>query len=137
MRRRAAWTTAARVEAARRLGAIGGEGWRVVAARAVVVGPDRFNRLLGATGTPSPLLAVAGAFVDRTPAWLKDWAVATFGTADKIALGVGMGLVLVVVTALVGVLGRTSRALAVGLAIGFIKSKGYKEVPDAFKKSMM
>lgn len=25
-------------------------------------------RLLGATGTPSPLLAVAGAFVDRTPA---------------------------------------------------------------------
>ncbi|WP_289017996.1 molybdopterin-dependent oxidoreductase [uncultured Ornithinimicrobium sp.] len=72
-------------------------------------------RLLGATGTPSPLLAVAGAFVDRTPAWLKDWAVATFGTADKIALGVGMGLVLVVVTALVGVLGRTSRALAFGL----------------------
>ena len=27
--------------------------------------------------------------------------------------------------------------LAVGLVFGYIKSKGYKEVPDAFKKSMM
>ena len=27
--------------------------------------------------------------------------------------------------------------LAVGLVIGFIKSKGYKEVPEAFKKKML
>ena len=27
--------------------------------------------------------------------------------------------------------------LAVGIVFGYIKSKGYKEVPDAFKKSMM
>ena len=35
-----------------------------------------------AGGTPSPVFAVGGAFIDRTPAWLKDFAIATFGTHD-------------------------------------------------------
>src|SRR5690606_2759560 len=52
-------------------------------------------RLSGGSGTPSPLLAVGGAFVDRTPTWLKNWAVETFGTADKVALGVGIGVTLI------------------------------------------
>ncbi|MGC5583332.1 molybdopterin-dependent oxidoreductase [Ornithinimicrobium sp. W1665] len=97
------------------------------------VGAGVAVRLLGATGTPSPLLAVAGAFVDRTPAWLKDWAVATFGTADKIALGVGIGLTLLVVTALVGALGRTSRALSVGLflLVGALGLGAVLSRPDA------
>jgi DMSO/TMAO reductase YedYZ molybdopterin-dependent catalytic subunit len=72
-------------------------------------------RLLERGGTPSPLLAVGGAFVDRTPAWLKDWAVATFGTADKTALAVGMTLTLLIVCAGIGWLGLRSRRLAVGL----------------------
>ncbi len=72
-------------------------------------------RLTPTTGTPSPLLAVGGAFIDLTPAWLKDWAVATFGTADKVALGVGMGLTLLVVAAVIGWLGGRSRALALTL----------------------
>ncbi|MFK5632994.1 molybdopterin-dependent oxidoreductase [Ornithinimicrobium sp. LYQ103] len=72
-------------------------------------------RFLERGGTPSPLLAVGGAFVDRTPAWLKDWAVATFGTADKTALAVGMSLTLLVVCAGIGWLGTRSRRLAVGL----------------------
>jgi hypothetical protein len=33
-----------------------------------------------AGGTPSPVFAVGGAFVDRTPPWLKDFATTTFGT---------------------------------------------------------
>jgi len=48
-----------------------------------------------AAGTPSPVFAVGGAFVDRTPPWLKDFAVATFGivgarrhTTGLVAFGV-------------------------------------------------
>src|SRR5665811_1776978 len=58
-----------------------------------------------AGGTPSPLLAVGGAFVDRTPPWLKDFAIATFGTHDKVALIVGMALFLIAVCAVIGIVG--------------------------------
>ncbi len=54
-------------------------------------------------GTASPLVAVAGAFIDRTPAWLKDVAITTFGTNDKAALAVGMAVVLTLLCALIGV----------------------------------
>ncbi|MDO5738898.1 MAG: molybdopterin-dependent oxidoreductase [Ornithinimicrobium sp.] len=70
---------------------------------------------LGSAGSPSPLLAIGGAFVDRTPAWLKDWAVSTFGTADKMALAVGMILVIATVVAVIGVLNRRRTGLAQAL----------------------
>ena len=81
-----------------------------------------WTRWLGSAGTSSPLLAVGGAFVDRTPPWLKDWAVATFGTADKLALGVGMALTLVVACALLGVLAWRRPTLGVGAfaAVGVV-----------------
>ena len=44
----------------------------------------------------SPILAVGAAFVDLTPAWLKEWAVASFGTGDKAVLFAGMAIVLAV-----------------------------------------
>lgn len=91
-----------------------------VAATAVTLGVAELIagllvRLTGGSGTPSPLLAVGGAFVDRTPAWLKDWAVTTFGTADKIALGVGMGITLLLLGAFLGRLGAHSRTLALAI----------------------
>ncbi|AKU17420.1 molybdopterin-dependent oxidoreductase [Luteipulveratus mongoliensis] len=55
-------------------------------------------------GEPSPVLAVGGAFVDRTPLWLKNFAVDTFGTNDKKALFVGMALVLLGLCCAIGVL---------------------------------
>ncbi len=58
-----------------------------------------------ATATPSPVIAVGGTFVDHTPPWLKDFAISTFGTKDKLALFVGMALVLTAVCALIGILG--------------------------------
>jgi DMSO/TMAO reductase YedYZ molybdopterin-dependent catalytic subunit len=58
-----------------------------------------------AGGTPSPVVAVGGAFVDRTPPWLKNFAVSHFGTHDKMSLFVGMAVVLTVVCALIGLLG--------------------------------
>ncbi|GAB3822548.1 molybdopterin-dependent oxidoreductase [Tessaracoccus terricola] len=95
-----------------------------IAAGAVTLGMSEvlaaaLVRTLGSEATPSPLLAVGAAFVDLTPAWLKDWAIATFGTADKIALFVGMGLVLVLLCALLGVLAGWNRVVgSVGLGIG-------------------
>lgn len=63
---------------------------------------------LGSTG-PGPVEAVAEAFIDLVPAWLKNVAVALFGTADKVALAVGMGLVLLALAALAGRLERRRR----------------------------
>ncbi len=100
-----------------------------IAAGAITLGLAEIVAVLmvrsdAAAGTPSPLLAVGGAFVDRTPSWLKDFAVATFGTNDKIALFVGMGLTLLLACAAVGVLATRNRPLGLGLyaLIGIIGS---------------
>ena len=58
-------------------------------------------------GTASPLVAVAEAFVDLTPPWLKDFAIGTFGTYDKLALVIGMVLVLTGLCALIGLVGAS------------------------------
>ena len=86
-----------------------------------------------AGGTPSPIPAVAGAFIDRTPPWLKDFAVSTFGTNDKLALTIGMVVVLVAACAGIGVLSRRRRLLAIVL-LGVVGALGMAAVisrPDA------
>ncbi|EWT00979.1 oxidoreductase [Intrasporangium oryzae NRRL B-24470] len=71
---------------------------------------------LGASGgQPAPIAAVGGAFIDRTPSWLKDAAIATFGTNDKRALLVGTVVVLAVLCAVVGMIAR--RRLTAGLVL--------------------
>jgi len=52
----------------------------------------------------SPVIVVGSLLIDFAPPWAKDAAIALFGTADKIALLVAIGLVLVVVAAAVGVI---------------------------------
>lgn len=54
----------------------------------------------------SPLVALGAAFIDFTPAWLKNFAVETFGTADKAVLFIAMGVVTAVLACLVGLLAR-------------------------------
>ena len=76
-----------------------------------------------AGGTPSPVFAVGGAFVDRTPPWLKDFAISTFGTHDKTALIVGMALFLIAVCALIGVVGARWR-MAGMVTFGFFGAIG-------------
>ena len=62
------------------------------------------------TGPSSePLVAVSDAFVDRTPPWLKNAAVSTFGTHDKLVLLTGAALVLVLLSALAGVVASRGR----------------------------
>jgi DMSO/TMAO reductase YedYZ molybdopterin-dependent catalytic subunit len=75
-----------------------------------------------AAGTPSPVLAVGGAFVDLTPAWLKDFAISTFGTHDKLALFVGMALFLTALCAAVGIVGarRHTAGLVAFVVVGAV-----------------
>ncbi|GAA4554362.1 molybdopterin-dependent oxidoreductase [Amycolatopsis samaneae] len=54
----------------------------------------------------SPYLAVGNAAIDLTPVELKDFAVRTFGTYDKLVLLSGMALVLVAVSAAAGIASR-------------------------------
>lgn len=54
--------------------------------------------------TVSPVTAVGGAVIDTVPPGVKEWVISLFGTADKVALLVGMALVIAALAALAGVL---------------------------------
>ncbi len=57
-----------------------------------------------AVPTSSPFAVVGGALIDAAPPWAKDLAIALFGTADKIALLIGIALVMGLVAAAAGIL---------------------------------
>ncbi|SKA89240.1 DMSO/TMAO reductase YedYZ, molybdopterin-dependent catalytic subunit [Agreia bicolorata] len=67
------------------------------------------------SSSSSPFFAVGQLAIDLAPAWLKESMIALFGTGDKIALFVILGLVVIVFAALAGVLER--RRPPVGVAI--------------------
>lgn len=52
---------------------------------------------------PSPLASVGGFVVDSSPAFIKDFAIAAFGTADKAALAIGTSIVALILGWQVGV----------------------------------
>ena len=60
----------------------------------------------------SPVVAVSTRAIDLTPGPVKDWAVNTFGTADKTVLVVGAILVTLGLGALIGVVARRSMRAA-------------------------
>ncbi len=60
----------------------------------------------------SPFFALGSAIIDLTPPWLKDFAIATFGTNDKVALFFSIAAVATVLSALIGLLAKRSFALA-------------------------
>nr|WP_232327938.1 molybdopterin-dependent oxidoreductase [Kibdelosporangium sp. MJ126-NF4]CEL14997.1 probable sulfite oxidase [Kibdelosporangium sp. MJ126-NF4]CTQ93409.1 probable sulfite oxidase [Kibdelosporangium sp. MJ126-NF4] len=68
-------------------------------------------------GNASPFLAVGNTAIDQTPAPVKDWAIATFGTADKAVLLSGMAVVLLGLAALAGLMSRRSPAPGTVLAV--------------------
>ncbi|WP_063765660.1 molybdopterin-dependent oxidoreductase [Herbidospora cretacea] len=57
-------------------------------------------------GDSSPVVAVGNAAVDLSPAWLKNWAIATFGENDKTVLIGGIFVVIALLAAGFGVLAR-------------------------------
>ena len=81
-----------------------------VAAAAVVLS---VAELIGAffTARATPVIALGSTFIDFTPPWLKDFAIATFGTNDKAALFVGMGLTIFLLACVLGVVAYRRWAL--------------------------
>lgn len=57
----------------------------------------------------SPVIDVGSSFIDATPRWLKDLAIDWFGTSDKVALLVGIGVVMALSAAVVGALASRRR----------------------------
>ncbi len=63
----------------------------------------------GLTNPPaSPFLAVGNQFIRITPEWLKQFAIATFGTYDKVALLGGMAVVIALAGVVAGLASRRS-----------------------------
>jgi DMSO/TMAO reductase YedYZ molybdopterin-dependent catalytic subunit len=62
----------------------------------------------------SPIVAVANAVVAASPQWLTSFAIRTFGSGDKPALLIGIGVVLVVLAAVIGAASVRRPRLAVG-----------------------
>ena len=69
----------------------------------VTLAVGHFVALLVAPGA-SPLLAVGAWVIDIVPPWVKDAAIALFGTGDKVALLIGLGLLVGVLAAAAGVI---------------------------------
>ncbi len=78
----------------------------------------------------SPVLAVGSLVIDLVPGWFKDLVIALFGTNDKIALLVGLVLLILVLAVLVGLLewrrapwGSVLLGLAATVAVGAVVSR--------------
>ncbi len=68
----------------------------------------------------SPVLDVGDRVVDRVPRWAKELAIEWFGTKDKIALLAGIGILLALYAAVLGLLAWSGRRrLALGGAATF------------------
>ena len=98
--------------------------WPAALAGVVAVGLTfGVAELLAALGTwfnilhaaASPLNSLGEAFIDLTPGWLKEFATKTFGLHDKDVLKAGMGLVILIVAAVVGLTARRDRRIALGI----------------------
>ncbi|RFU85520.1 molybdopterin oxidoreductase [Streptomyces triticagri] len=81
----------------------------------------------------SPLTAVGGAVVDRTPTPVKDWAIREFGTDDKLVLRLGLLAALGLFAAVLGALAvrrRGDASLGV-LAFGLLGAVAATGRPDS------
>jgi DMSO/TMAO reductase YedYZ molybdopterin-dependent catalytic subunit len=93
------------------------------------------------TTTRSPILDVGDRVIDLVPPWLKEAAIQLFGTNDKLALLAGIGAILVVYSAAVGIIAMRHRLLpgiigilafgAVGATAGLLAGRGLVSVLPA------
>lgn len=78
-------------------------GWAGIAAVAFGAGLGELTAALFSP-TASPTASIGSLLIDLAPPWAKDLAIALFGTLDKVALLVGIALVLALVAAGAGLL---------------------------------
>jgi DMSO/TMAO reductase YedYZ molybdopterin-dependent catalytic subunit len=96
--------------------------WSGVAAAALGVGAGELLAAL-LSPTSSPVASVGSAVINRVPGWLKDWAISVFGTSDKLALVVSVGIVLAVLAAVAG-LAESRRPPLGSIALGLLAVLG-------------
>ncbi len=53
-------------------------------------------------GTSSPVIAVGSSAIDLAPPGVKEFAISTFGSSDKTALLIGIGVILVIASVIMG-----------------------------------
>ena len=87
------------------------------AAAALALGVSEL--VAGLLGLPSLMEGLGNWVIDIVPTPIKDWAIETFGTNDKLVLLIGIAMVTVLIGALVGVLSRTRFGVAIAVFIGF------------------
>ncbi|WP_309615803.1 molybdopterin-dependent oxidoreductase [Salinibacterium sp.] len=75
----------------------------VLAAVVTLAVAEAFAAFMATPGS-SPLFAVGSAVVDLVPAWVKELVISLFGTGDKVALFVGLGLLVLVLAVVIGML---------------------------------
>ncbi|MFP1603615.1 molybdopterin-dependent oxidoreductase [Microbacterium sp. 2216-1] len=79
-----------------------------------------------AAPTASPFAVIGGALIDAAPTWAKDTVIAWFGTADKLALLIGIGVALLAVAAIAGIAESRWRGVgviafaALGVGVGVL-----------------
>ncbi|WP_309107169.1 molybdopterin-dependent oxidoreductase [Arthrobacter sp.] len=97
----------------------------IVAIGAGVAGGELVAGFLSPSLTP--MTAVGGAIIDAVPPAVKDWAIAVFGTGDKLALLTGMMVIIAALAAVAGAVERRRRFAGVWL-IGIFGVVGFLAV---------
>ncbi|GAA2096962.1 sulfite oxidase [Microlunatus panaciterrae] len=95
-------------------------GWRLAAGLAAAAAAIGAGHGVAALVNPnaSPLIAVGSSLIDVAPTPAKEFAVRTFGTADKPVLVTGIAVVLLLIAALLGLLAWRRRPVALtGIAL--------------------
>ncbi|MHA6694478.1 molybdopterin-dependent oxidoreductase [Homoserinimonas sp. A520] len=99
----------------------GNDHWvrAALAGVAAVSGGLGAAELIAALAIPgaSPLLAVGSFVIDLVPPWVKDLAISLFGTADKIALLLILGVLLALLAAAAGLVEQRKPPLGRWLAV--------------------
>lgn len=73
----------------------------------------------GLIGLPSLIEAVGDWVIDVSPTPVKEWAIDTFGTYDKLVLLIGIIVVSLLIGGLIGMLARRRFGIAVAAFLGF------------------
>ncbi|TKV26471.1 oxidoreductase [Arthrobacter sp. NamB2] len=86
----------------------------------------------------TPVIAMGSTFIDFTPPWMKDFAIRTFGTNDKLALLVGMAVTIAILAAILGIvamkrwiLGVAGVLLMGSIIVACVLTRAGASLPDA------
>lgn len=80
---------------------------------------------------PSPIISIGNQVVDNVPQPVKQFAIDTFGTSDKLVLVLGIVIVVTLAAASIGILALTRRTAAAWATAGLTAIAGAAAVMDA------